>query len=173
MKRILFIISCSIALGVRTVAALPDAQITVGPNVQVSRARADAVHFEVLIASDPTDAKKLLGCSIIGPTPDGKMVTGAYASFDEGITWSPVVTDGGQMQSVDPACAYGDNGTAHFASLSRGKDFITRLNAYHSEDGGRTWTESKIPEGSRYHIDREYLAVDNTQGRYRGRLYLY
>src|SRR6267142_3427630 len=125
-------------------------QVTVGPNVQVSRERAGVTHTEVLAAADLKDAKRLMACSIIGPSPDGKTITGTYASFDGGATWAPVVVDGDQFESFDPACTYGIEGVALFASLSRGRDFIPRLNAYHSEDGGRIWAQSNILTGNRY-----------------------
>ncbi len=173
MTHKIIIVFFSISLLFTSTTKLTPAQISVGPNIHVSRTNGDVSHTEVLIASELIDPTRMLGCSIIGPTPDGKIITGVYASFDAGVTWRLVVTDGGQMQSFDPSCVYGINNTAHFASLSRGKDFITRLNVYNSQDGGKTWQESKIPAGSRYHIDREYLAVDTTNGKYHGRVYLY
>jgi hypothetical protein len=38
-------------------------RITVGHNVQVSKARGQAIHNEVLLAADPRNPAHLLGCS--------------------------------------------------------------------------------------------------------------
>ena len=172
VTRIPFFVSCSVMLLIG-IATPTTGQIIVGANVQVSRARASAMHNEVLIAADPSDARRLIGCSMIGPSPAGKWITGAYASFDGGVTWVPVMADDQDFNSADPACVYGIGGTALFASLGSGKDRKTRLKAYHSEDGGKTWTGSKIPDASSDMLDREYIAVDNTRGNYHGRIYIY
>jgi hypothetical protein len=131
------------------------------------------MHIEVLMAADPNNAQRLLGCSMIGPIPNNKIKAGVYASFDGGASWSPVVTNEDQMQSVDPTCIYGIDNRAYFVALSRNKDLAVRTNAYYSEDGGKTWHESTIPAGVRNHIDREYITADITNSKYRGRVYLH
>src|SRR5215510_209022 len=172
MKSITFISLCGVAVVLGS-SFVVDAQITVGPNVLVSRARADVMHIEVLMAADPNSPQRLMGCSMIGPRPDNRITAGVYGSFDGGATWNPVVTHTDQMQSADPTCAYGLNNYAYFAALSRNKDLVIRLNAYYSEDGGKTWHESIVPAGVRNHIDREYITVDTTNSKYRGRVYLH
>ena len=173
MKRILFIILSSVAIFV-VKSSVADAQITVGPNVHVSRARTDVTHVEVLMAAHPNNPQKLLGCTIIGPTSDNRSQTGVYGSFDGGASWSPVITYTDQMQSMDPACTYGINDRAYFATLSRNKDLTLRLNAYYSEDAGKTWQESIIPAGVKYNVDREYVTVDTSRSsKYRGRVYVH
>ncbi len=125
------------------------------------------------MAADPNNAQRMLACSIIGPASDARTRTGAYATFDGGASWTPVVTDAEQKHNFDPACAYGINNDAYFASLNRGKDFVASLNAYYSEDGGRTWNGSKIPAAARYYVDREYISVDVSNSKYRGRVYMH
>src|SRR6266851_7725756 len=99
---------------------LTDAQgkIAVGANVHVSRARAERIHDEVLIAADPENAARLLACAIVGPGPAGERNTAAYATFDGGSTWDPVVTDS-RDDAGDPACTFGPRGRAYFTSISQ------------------------------------------------------
>jgi hypothetical protein len=125
------------------------------------------------MATDPNNAQRLLACSIIGPTSDARTSTGAYSSFDGGASWGPVATEDKQRQNFDPACTYGINNDVYFASLSRGKDFVAHLNAYYSGDGGRSWIESNIPAAARYYVDREYITVDMSNSKYRGRIYMH
>jgi hypothetical protein len=138
--------------------------ITVGPNVQVSDARSDVTHNEVWLGADPTDARRLIACSIMHPSATTEM-TGAYISFDRGMTWAPAVTTQAERYSADPACVFGSNGTAYFAGLSRG-----RLALWYSSDAGKTWQKGKAPAG--YVFDREFIAVDTTGGKYNGRVYV-
>jgi hypothetical protein len=58
--------------------------ISVGPNVQVSRAHADASHYEVLAAADPRDPGRLIAGSFIYPEGGGTSGTVVYASRDGG-----------------------------------------------------------------------------------------
>ncbi len=63
-----------------------EAQITVGPNAQVSRSRAKFAHAEVVLAADPNNRARLLAGSIIEHPVDGPSVI-AYSSLDSGKTW--------------------------------------------------------------------------------------
>ena len=169
MKRILWIFSCCVVMlgnvGFRESAA----QISVGTNVQVSRDAANVTHHEVLMAADPADAKRLIACSMIGPLPNGKRPASVYASFDGGASWTRVLTEDERMYSTDPACTFGINGSAHFAIMSstRGRNPVRLLKSYYSNDGGKTWTPSKLPGGSTDSIDREFVVVDTTSGPHR------
>ena len=175
MKRILWIISCAVALITTIGSHESAAQISVGPNVQVSRDAGNVTHHEVLIAADPADAKRLIACSMMGPLPDGKRPAGVYASFDGGKTWSTVLTENERVFNADPACAFGINGSAHFSimSIDRGRKSVQILKAYYSNDGGKTWIPSKLPGGSTDGIDREFLVADTTNGIQRGRVYIH
>jgi hypothetical protein len=96
------------------------AQISVGPNVQVSKANPTRSHAEVLVAADPQNPKTLLGCSMIEPKePTAQMWnTLAYMSTDGGATWRPSLeVDRGLLGSADPACAFGAKGKAYFSDL--------------------------------------------------------
>lgn len=139
------------------------AQLTVGTNVQVSRANAAIPHYELLAASDPTDARKMLVCSMVYPDTGGSF-TMVYASHDGGANWSETLRKS-DMERADPACAFGTGGTAHFITLGGG-----HATAFHSEDGGLTWSNG-LRLGT--HYDREYVVVDNNSASpFYGRVYV-
>ena len=143
--------------------------IVVGPNVQVSAARPDVTHDEVLIAADPADASHLLACSMFLPESGVYEFAGvvAYASFDAGQSWSPVLADSpdvyGRQGRYDPACTYGSDGSAYVALLP--------MRLYRSADAGRTWHRVSVPAPRTQ--DRVYVVADHTGGTYDGRVYLY
>src|ERR1700738_769372 len=45
--------------------------IEVGPNVQLSREHPNLQYTEVIMGADPRDARRLIACSIIAPSPSG------------------------------------------------------------------------------------------------------
>lgn len=143
--------------------------IVVGPNVQVTAARPGVTHDEVLIAADPRDASHLLACSMFLPKSGVYELTGvsAYASFDAGRSWSPVLTDApevyGKQGRFDPACTYGPDGTAYVVLLP--------MRLYRSADAGRTWHRVDVPAPRA--PDRVYVVADNTGGANGGRVYVY
>jgi hypothetical protein len=151
------------------------AEINVGPNVQVSAARGAIHHREVVLAADRSHADRLLACSMLGAGQGRTVSSAAYVSSDGGRTWSaPFVSD--EHFSGDPTCAIGADGTFYFATkVNEGKHdesgFASDwdyLRLRRSTDGGRTW--KTIP--SLHANDRPWMAVDDTNGRYRGRLYI-
>src|SRR5215470_6108793 len=145
--------------------------IDVGPNVQISTARAGQTHNEVLAGADPENARNLIACAIVGRSPTNAMLTVAYVSFDGGATWNAAVADSSGAAG-DPACVYGPGGRAYFTSLGRSWEQSPGLRVFYSADAGRTWKESATPPFSRP-IDREYVVVDGTAGKNRGRVYVY
>src|SRR6266446_2501847 len=140
-------------------------RITVSANVHVSSARSQVTHDDVLIAADPSDASHLLACSMFDPEDGvfGPMTT-VYASFDGGRTWSHVLTDS-TADTEDPACVFGPNGTAYFGH-------IQPMRIYRSTDAGKTWSAATFPVGPDQE-DRDFLSVDNTGGKFHGRVYAY
>lgn len=146
------------------------AQITVGPNVHVSQARADIPHFELLGAADPDDPDHLMACSIFYPPPPDEMATIVYASFDGGRTWEPTLDETRLNNSGDPICAYGPDDVAYYVVLTLGQDDdpTRATEVYRSMDGGRTWADPVIMP----FIDREFALVDNTDSEYRGSIYI-
>src|SRR5581483_8051435 len=115
---------------------------------------------------------------------------GVYYSGDGGKTWqyrrdAGVIFSAGWFGHGDPACAYGVNGEAYYATLKgsgappREKstyeswpheaNYIERMQFYRSPDGGQHWN-GPLNLGF---IDHETIVVDTTNDRYRGRIYIY
>ncbi|MGH7736386.1 MAG: sialidase family protein [Candidatus Tyrphobacter sp.] len=151
--------------------ALPPG-VTVGPNVQVSLRYKGLAHGEALIAADPVNPQHLIACSGVWTTPSGPFPHNgirevAYVSEDGGGSWSATKLTHVGAFDLDPVCAIGLGGVAYFGGASAfdpepGHDWIAR-----STDGGMHWqAPSLFPWG-----DRDFIAVDTTTSRYRGRLY--
>jgi hypothetical protein len=159
------------ALALGDVGSMPgvragEARIVVGPNVHVSHARANIPHLEVVLAADPTRPHRLLAGSMIEYKGNPLPPSVAYASEDGGKSWRLSLerkSPEDRSISGDPAVAFGPEGTAYFTTLAR-------RGLFRSRDGGRTWEPPSAldPEAN---LDREFLTVDVTGGRFRGRLY--
>jgi hypothetical protein len=129
-----------------------------------------------MVASNPKNPKNLLGAAITFTRPDGRTACKTYASLDGGYTWSDS-SFAEQIQfregGFDPQVAFGLNGTAYFCALAnyREDDGTVRsaIHFYRSEDGGISWGE-KTDFGPDY--DHEQLVVDQTYGKYAGRVYV-
>ena len=165
-----------ISLGVSFALAenKPDpAKIIVGPNILASR-DGDIPHVELIVASNPRNAKNLVGAGITQSSAKGSWASKTYASVDGGITWSdssfPELHEAG---GLDPQVGFGIQGTAYFSALRYVKDEKGQDHAglifYRSEDLGRTWNKP-VDLGSSY--DHPIMGVDHTTGKYAGRVYL-
>ena len=144
--------------------------ITVESNVQVSKAMPSDPHFEVQIAADPSNADRLLACSMFWPSDWVKTEVITYASLDGGRTWSPTLRTRGDdhHESWDPTCTYGPGGVAYTFSENidvQDKSF-DRLDR--STDGGKTWA----PQVRTKHAERNFITVDTTGGKHDGWIYL-
>ena len=143
-------------------------QVVVGPNVQVSKTGENDAHYEVLMAADPNNANRLLGGSMVWSEEKNTMGVVAYTSFDGGKTWTPTM-EFTERFSGDPAVAYGPDGTAYFAFLDSRTDRKWNMFVHRSKEGGKDW----LPAIELPLIDREYIAVDDTGGKYHGRIYIH
>ncbi|HEY7114363.1 MAG TPA: sialidase family protein [Thermoanaerobaculia bacterium] len=152
------------------VASSSDDAIRVGKNVQVSRAHDRIAHNEVLLAADPADAGRLLGCSMAFDPQRNKTFTIVYSSSDGGQTWSPTLETANMEFSGDPACALGKNRRAYYMALGWQDDGKVVDPIYRSGDSGATWSAPLLLH-SFHGLDREYLSVDNTGGKFDGRVY--
>lgn len=154
------------ALGLPPNVQAGEPRIVVGPNVQVSRERAEIPHREVVLAADPTRPDRLLAGSMIEYKGSLLPPSVAYASEDGGRTWRLSLERKSledRTLSGDPAVAFGPDGTAYFTTMAR-------RGLFRSRDGGRTW-EPPVAVDPEANLDREFLAVDGTGGRFHGRLY--
>ncbi len=163
VRRRLFV--CSLSLLIAAPFRGAGAQrITVGPNIQISAARADDPHSEPVIAADPRHAERLIAGSHIAWLDTTGVKSVAYVSFDTGKTWTLSLEHRDSTSGGDASVAYGPDGSALFATLAR-------WGLYRSRDGGRTWNPpSEAPPA--YAWDREYLVADFTGGKYGGRVYM-
>lgn len=147
--------------------------IQVGPNVQVSTARAKREHVEVVIAADPNNAVRLLaGSMMMMPKGRGGSSIVAYRSADGGKTWNwafqrePVKN---KEAFIDPTVAYGPDGSAYYAAMAPFQGHrIGQLELHCSRDGGKVWEASLQTDRE---VDRPFLAVDCTRTQSRGYLY--
>jgi hypothetical protein len=147
------------------------APISVGPNVQVSGAFPKLAHYESSAAADPSHAGRLLACSHVMHMDHAKQSGHCYASFDNGKTWSSVLELDDNFMDADPAMAYGRGDTVFYTmnnpqSPDTAEKSLTHV--FRSLDGGRTWHRSSVfPR-----IDRQWIAVDRTAGKFAGRVYI-
>jgi hypothetical protein len=154
--------------------------ISVGPNVRVSTSRPDEAHYETHAAADPKNPNRLLATAIIYPKTE-KRGTIVYASADGGKTWTPTFQGDFLENTGDPAVGIGPDGTAYFATLtSKGHPLeVIPEHPTHNWDGRKTLVY-RLPAGSDkwegpatfFFADREYFAFDNTNGKFRGRVYV-
>jgi hypothetical protein len=146
-------------------------QITVGPNIQVSLAHKDLPHGEVLIASDPDDSTKLLGCSMMFSRKLGQWTTVVYSSGDGGRTWLASLEVGDPKTiTFDPSCAYGPRGTAYAASVTLTP--TDSILVYSSEDYGKTWSLASNISKKYPGLDRDFIVIDTTGGERNGEVYI-
>jgi hypothetical protein len=157
------------------------AQIVVGPTVQVSKALSQLPHYENLAAGDPGHPGRLITCSMVYANEVGKLIwEQCYLSSDGGKTWEPSLRVSEGHVNGDPTVIYGRNEEVYVVALvSKDPDkprdpspdaprFDMKTVIYKSADGGRKWEEL-----SRFQfIDREYIAIDKTNGKYDGRIYV-
>ncbi len=151
-------------------------QISVGRNVQVSKANGTETHDEVLMSADSADPKRLLACGIVNPLR-GHQRTVVYASYDGGASWAPVEQHTDALAG-DPTCALGPGDHAYFASLLADparddKESPIYPKASYSTDAGKTWHDAVLPGSDKLDVDRDYIVADNVSEKYRGRVYFY
>jgi hypothetical protein len=161
-----------VALSLCGSAASIQSDYLVGPNVQVSLAQSTVQLYETQIAADPSHGNHLVA-GAYAVRSDGSVDNIFYASVDQGRTWSSTLT---VPVGTDPSCAIDLKGTAFVASIhDRPRpdgNTDSFLVVHRSADGGRTWTASSIAIDTRS-VDRTYVTVDDSQGPFRGRVYVH
>jgi hypothetical protein len=158
-------VALELSAGVLVVAAQ---SIVVGRNVWVSSAMPGAGHYEVTLAADPADSRSLLAGSMVWRAEKGVFHTAAYLSSDGGASWKQTHYVDRGLDTQDPAVAYGPHHTAYFVSWGNDTSWDIRTLLATSRDGGRSW----LAPMDIITLDREFISVDNTRGKYRGRIYV-
>jgi len=157
--------------GHRDLPQTPSNLYLIGPNVQVSNAKWNVMHSEVVIAADPATGNRLAAASMFGSQSVSKIAI--YTSEDYGKSWGLSFQRNGKdpESSADPAFAVRSDGTIYFVNMffedfgsenGRSLQFLARPAA------GRSWNAGRPVAGLH---DRPFLAIDNTAGGYRGRVY--
>ena len=138
------------------------------PNIAVTGKDADRQFFETFIAADPSNSKRLLGCSMytdVKRSGSGQIWSGtiAFASSDGGKSWTPTLKVEVEGKAWDPSCTFGVDGKAYFLSDVRKGDLPSeyRMWLFRSTDGGRTWDAPTILE----HAERPFVTVDSSTKR--------
>lgn len=158
------------ALLISSTLPLSAQEIEIGANVQVSRGNPDRAHFEVRVASHPTDPDVLLGAGMAWSDSAGKYDVIAYRSEDGGESWRPTLSVERGGSSMDPDLAYGPGGWAYLVEFGYGPEVGGAEQLLHrSPDGGRTWRSPlEIDVG-----DRPFLSVAGEGTERSGRVYLH
>jgi hypothetical protein len=165
-------------MGAAVTVAAP--RIMVGPNVRISTDRSEEAHYETHAAAHPTDPNRILATAIIYPKVGRRSVI-VYGTRDGGRTWTTEFNDPILVDTGDPAVGFGPDGTEFFTSLpAKGHPLETRpAKPTHNWDG-RTTLVWRRPQGTSKWLDpaifmfadRQYLAFDDTKGKYHGNIYL-
>jgi hypothetical protein len=144
------------------------AVISSGPNVQVSKPFPRLYHGENLAAGDPDNAGRLLACSTVAHQDLAAQGNHCYVSFDHGKTWSTALEFDEGPRNSDPAMTYGRGDTVFYVNEHIPGGTQNRMEIWRSADGGRTWKET-----TRFaFVDRQGVIVDETNGRFAGRIYI-
>jgi hypothetical protein len=142
--------------------------IRVGPNVHISARHPGATHYEVVVAAHPTDPSRLVAGSLFYPESTPTYGTVVYASSDGGATWRPTIEGPPLDHTGDPATAYGPDGVAYYVASQIPRAGERRLLLFRSPDGGARW-DGPFPLP---YMDREFVTVDASNGRWHGQVYV-
>jgi hypothetical protein len=160
----------TLALIAQAMAQVTGPQLSIGPNILVSR-DGDFPHVELTVAANPKQSKNLIGGAIAASRPQGGWGSKAYVTQDGGYSWTAVTLS--EQLGVDPQVAFAPNATAYFLALGgvRDKDGRNRMGIvfYSSHDAGVTWS---APTPAALGADHPQLVVDHTAGRTAGRIYV-
>lgn len=114
---------------------------------------------EPWLAFSPADPRVMLATAMF-PDTDSSAV---YRTEDGGTTWARTGVGGEAFPGGDPILTFGPEGEAYVGMIT--PSFLV----WRSSDGGRTWSEPVELQGGS--ADRQWLAVDGTNGPRRGRVY--
>jgi hypothetical protein len=147
-------------------------KITIGPNMLVSR-DGNFSHAELGVAVNPRNHKNIVSAAITASRGEGGYACKTYATTDGGGSWvDSSFREQLEFGGGDPQVGFGLHGTAYFTALAFVKDDVGHVRGglffYRSEDGGKTWEK---PANLGYSYDHEVMTVDQSSGRFSGRVY--
>lgn len=152
-----------------------EAQIIVDKNILVGT-DGNFQHGEIMFSANPKNPKMFVGASMIMNTGLARI----YLSKDGGKSWDnvnlPEVT--GEILGGDPQTAFSSNGTAYVSFYGEEKDNDKNHHQgilfYKSTDEGKTWEKSLSENlwGILEAHDHPQLAVDKTNGKFSGNIYI-
>src|SRR6185369_12397218 len=150
-------------------------QIVVGESIRVT-VNSERPHVEPNIAIDPKNPMHLVATSIAFTRPDNSFTCAVFMSFDGGRTWQPgdlsPLNDLKLDSAADPWIAFGPGGSVFFSCIADNGRTASTL-VFSSNDGGGTWSKpSVVPFGNGGSFDRASVAVDATNGKFSGRVYI-
>jgi len=135
------------------------------PNVPVTKQDAASQFFETFIAADPSNSKRLLGCSMysdVRRSGSSQIWSGtiAFASSDSGKSWTSTLRVENVSKAWDPSCTFGMDGKAYFLTDVSEGDLKSedRMWLFRSTDGGKTWDAPTILA----HLERPFVTVESS-----------
>jgi hypothetical protein len=163
---------------VKTGTAICSTPVSAAANVNTD-CEENGPHNETSIAVNPTNTDNMIGGVNdyqLSVNPGGHLtetiLSRAHVTFDGGKTWSeyPIFSNSTYTATGDPSLAFDASGNAYYGTL--GFRFVSKANAQNpdvlvasSSDGGKTWTENRIAQGSGVEtstghlLDKEYVAA--------------
>jgi hypothetical protein len=142
--------------------------IAVSAGTQISADNPKSPHAESFLAINPKKSTNWIATSIV--VESGHSHTSVYATLDGGRTWQRGKMRSGDdkmFKGLDPVVYFDPTGTALYGTL-QGTPIGFLLSR--SSDGGLNWEDPVTVPGGTY--DREYLAFDSSEGKFKGRMYL-
>jgi hypothetical protein len=164
---------------VKTGSAICTTPTSGAANVNTDCSPTAGPHNETSIAVNPTNPQNIIGGANdyqLAINPGGHVtettLSRAHVTFNGGRTWSeyPLYSNSAYQATGDPSVAFDAAGHAYYGTL--GFRFVGPVNAQNpdvlvanSGDGGKTWSVSRIAQGSGVEtsvgdlLDKEYVAA--------------
>jgi hypothetical protein len=137
--------------------------VSMSSDTHISGDSSTTPFFETFLAINPRDPDNLIATSML--VAEGVTGTRVYTSLDGGRSWSRSKTNL-DSKGGDPVVYFDTTGIAFFASIDNPRG----LSLSRSTDSGLTWEPPVTLPGKGW--DREYIAFDDTGGRFNGRMYV-
>lgn len=164
LKKNIFILS----LIMLSISLYAQQQITVGNNVHVSKLNSNHPHYEIHFAADPQNRNNIFGGSMMWSQKENKYDVVTYLTSDNSKSWISPLSVVFDWMTNDPAAAYGNSNYTYLSCFGYDKNIKATMLFYSSTDAGQTWLPPvEIPS-----MDREFITVDNTGGKYDGTIYV-